>query len=206
MPWYSFMLVIWSYIVMFLDYVWQLFSEWLHILIAPVFYNDLLWISIPIWLNWFFAEFFQEKRGTSYGNAISNGAVPLFVGIDWARYITNALMEDRSVDWLIYSLKYAICGAIAVYGFTIIVLGIRGHVMTRKIGRIREVTYVLLMFTPVVYGVIDLSWSFLIESVLFFFLWYYIIEWIDRRLPDPKVYRLDQQPQYAQRQYYQMRR
>lgn len=181
-----------------LHYIWQLFTEWLGLFAAPVLNTELLWISIPIWANWIFAEFFQEKRGTSFGNAISNGVVPLFVGIDWMRYLTNSLESMYEVNWWVVGLKYAICGIVMLYGLIIIILGISGHQMTRHIGRIREVTYVLLVFTPVIYGIIDLSWSFLIEIIVFFALWYYVIEWIDRKLPDPKAIELDKQSNQPQ--------
>jgi hypothetical protein len=174
-----------------LDFAWQLIAEWLAIFAAPIFNTELLWISIPIWANWFFAEFYQEKKGTSYGNAISNGAIPLFVGIDWVRYLTYSLDTIDRPDMWMMGVKFAIAGTVGLYGLVIILFGIRGHEFVREAGRIREITYVLLMFTPIIYGVIRLNWSFVAEIIIFFPLWYLLIEYIDDKLPDPKVYKLD---------------
>jgi hypothetical protein len=174
-----------------LYFVWQLITEWLAIFAMPIFNTQLLWISIPIWANWFFSEFFQEKKGTSFGNAISNGAIPLFVGIDWIRYITYSIDTIDRPDWWLISVKFAIAGIVGLYGLVIILYGIRGHPLVREMGRIREITYVLLMFTPVIYGIIRLNWSFIVEVIVFFPVWYLVIEFIDDMLPDPKVYELD---------------
>ena len=62
---------VWFGIVAFFGYLWSLFLVWGGILIAPVLNPSLLWIIVPVWLSWFFAEFFQEKKSTSFGNAIS---------------------------------------------------------------------------------------------------------------------------------------
>ncbi|MBI4176857.1 MAG: hypothetical protein HY516_00660 [Candidatus Aenigmarchaeota archaeon] len=48
---------------------------------------DILWIIIPIYISWALAEYYQEKTGTSIGNAISNGFVG---GIDRTRRLASA--------------------------------------------------------------------------------------------------------------------
>jgi hypothetical protein len=173
------------------SWFWHVFLGWLSLFAAPIYNTELLWISIPIWANFIFAEFFQEKKGTSFGNAISNGAVPLFVGIDWARYITNSLGTQGYSDLWVLVLKYTICGIIMAYGLTIVIMGIQGHHLTRVIGRIREVTYVLLMFTPIIYGVVDPTLSFFFGVIAFFIVWYGVVEYFDWLIPDPKAMTLD---------------
>ena len=72
-------------ILIILVFLWELVVLWFGIFAAPLLYLDLLWIIIPIYLTWIFTDFFQERRGTSLGNAITNGAVVLWVCVDWLR-------------------------------------------------------------------------------------------------------------------------
>ena len=67
-------------------YIWSLFKLWLSAFFsAPFRKPDMLWVLIPVWLGWLFAEFFQEKHKTSIGNAISNSIVVLWGAIDCVR-------------------------------------------------------------------------------------------------------------------------
>lgn len=177
--------------VVVLLFLWDLFKDWLLIFISPFKKPEMFWIIIPIWISWFFAEFFQEKKGTSFGNAISNGVIPLFVGIDWGRYITSQLTAHLAKFSYIIAVKYAICLIAIAYGLSIIIFGIKARQFVHFYGRIREVTYILVMFSPIVYGIIELNWKFLLSIVLFFPLFYYLIEIIDRMLPTPKIYEYD---------------
>ena len=176
----------WSIVLSVLTFIGIAILDWLKIFIYPFTHPQLLWIIIPIWLAWFFAEFFQEKRGTSFGNAISNGIVPVYVSIDWIRYLTNNIIQNElAFTWNIF-FKYFICAVAITYGLVIIILGIRGKEFIKKyVGRIREVTYFLLMFTPIIYGVIDLNLRFIILIIVFFPIFYFLIELIDRYAPDP---------------------
>ena len=47
----------------FLPAVVGAFVDWLRIFAAPFENPDMLWIIVPIWASWLFAEFFQEKKG-----------------------------------------------------------------------------------------------------------------------------------------------
>jgi hypothetical protein len=182
----------WSVTLIVIIFVWDLLRDWLFIFISPIKKLEIFWIIIPIWLSWFFSEFFQEKKGTSFGNAISNGVVPLFIGIDWARYITNSLVVGTTKLTALVFIKYFLCLVVIVYGISIIILGIRAKKIVRFYGRVRETTYVLLVFSPIIYGIIDLSWKFLFSIIIFFPLFYYLIELIDKFLPDPKIYDYDE--------------
>jgi hypothetical protein len=169
-------------------FVWDLLKEWLFLFISPIRKLEILWIIVPIWLSWFFSEFFQEKKGTSFGNAISNGVVPFFVGLDWARFITNSLKDGTSAFSYIIVIKYFFCLLVVLYGISIIILGIKATKFVQFYGRIRETTYILLVFSPIIYGIVDISWKFLFTTILFFPLFYYLVELIDRIVPDPKIY------------------
>ncbi len=172
-------------------WVWQFFLDWLHIFVAPFEYFYVLWIIIPIWVSWFFGEFFQEKKGTNLGNAISNGVVPLWVAMDWLRLLTGQINDGIIQLTTQVFLKLGICVMLFIYGIVIITLGIRGNQIAPLIGRVREVTYVMVCFTPIIYGIIILSWKFFLGVVVFFPLYYYLIELIDTYTPDPKALEMD---------------
>ncbi|MBW2963533.1 hypothetical protein KY306_02035, partial [Candidatus Woesearchaeota archaeon] len=61
----AFLDVIWSGISWFLN----LFLGWLLVFISPFKNLNMLWIIVPIYVNWIFTDFFQERRRTSFGNA-----------------------------------------------------------------------------------------------------------------------------------------
>jgi hypothetical protein len=82
--------------------------------------------------------------------------------------------------------------AAIAYGVSIIILGIKAKKFVRFYGRIRETTYILIVFSPITYGIVDISWKFLFIIILFFPLFYYLIEVIDRFAPDPKIYEYDE--------------
>ncbi|MFH0876502.1 MAG: hypothetical protein V1859_11285 [archaeon] len=169
-----------------------MFRLWLESLFLYPFKNyEMLWILVPIWVTWFFAEFFQEKTGTSFGNAITNAVVVLWGSIDWSRQ-TIRLMSDGIVKniWSIIGI-FSLIALIFSYGLLIMILGIKGNPITKKIGRIRAVTYVFAMFTPVVYNVAPLSLKHFFAAILFFPIFYFVIEFIDRKLPDPKAVKED---------------
>jgi len=171
--------------------LWHLFLAWLWVFIVPFTNFNVLWIIIPIWLAWFFAEYFQEKKSTSFGNSISNGVIPIWVGIDWTRFLVGEIGDGALVFGLDLVIKLLIIIAVFAYGIFITYCGIKGRRYVRFLGRIREVTYILLFATPVIYGILDLGWQHVTSFVLFFPLWYFGLELLFRLLPTPRAMRKD---------------
>jgi hypothetical protein len=175
-----------------LEFLLDLFLSWLKLFSAPFTNYQLLWIIVPIYLNWIFTEVYQEKKGTSLGNAISNGFVPLWVGVDWGK-TTYMMLQAGSIELnSIFWTKMIFSSLMIIYGIIIIILGIRVKKITHVLGKIRVVTYASLMFTPIFYGIVQLEWKILIGIAAFFPIFYFLIELIDRKLPDPKTYEDDE--------------
>jgi len=170
-------------------YLWDSFKLWSHTIFVAPFQNfEMLWILVPIYLAWIFADFFQEKKGTSLGNAISNGIIPLWAGVDWTRQTVSAITIAKvtsKVSWTVYASKFAIAAFVLFYGFWIIWEGIKGSQLTKYIGRVREVTYLVIILTPVIYEVTPLSFQLIFSIILFFPLFYYFVELLDYIIPDP---------------------
>lgn len=172
-------------------YFWGLVKTWGALFIAPIGNLEMLWIIIPIYLNWIFSEFFQEKRGTSLGNAISNATIVLWVAIDWSRTSTRFFANNEISSW---HLAWNIFSSILVfaYGVWVVYEGIKGKNLTHYIGRVRVATYIILMGTPLIYNFQISLGNALIAIVLFFPLYYFFIELLDRLLPDPASIKEDE--------------
>jgi hypothetical protein len=165
----------------------DLFMRWIELFYSPVVHTQMLWIILPIYLSWIFTEFYQEKRGTSFGNAISNGIVVLWVGVDWSRTIFNS--HEHSLPAFI---KMCLAFFVFCYGFVIVYHGIQTRKYIHIFGKIRNVTYVMLVFTPVVYSAISISWQLVFAIVLFFPAFFYFVEFVDYITPDPKAVQIDE--------------
>jgi hypothetical protein len=176
----------------FFESLLAFFLTWIDIFIAPFRNLDMLWIIIPIYLNWFFAELFQEKKGTSFGNAISNGVVVLWVGIDWIRTLFKMVEADILAINSDFWLKIGIAACSLFYGLTVIIWGNQVKKVIHYIGRIRVITYILLMFTPLFYEPELFTTSTYIAILVFAPLFYFIVYLIDWAIPDPKVYAEDE--------------
>ena len=169
------------------EFLWQLITTFGSLIAAPFQSFDMLWIIVPVYLNWVFTEIYQEKHGTSLGNAISNGVVALWVGIDWARTSVNFFMDIKPT-WSALLLKLLISLTMVAYGLVIIVWGIKAKKTTRLIGRIREVTYFTFIFTPIIYGAIGLDWMIFLTAIIFFPIFYFLVELLLRFVPNPTTY------------------
>lgn len=166
--------VVWSG----LSWFFGLFLGWLLIFLSPFKNPQMFWIIIPIYVNWIFTDFFQERRKTKIGNAITNGAVVLWVSIDWTRNLVNLWQGFN----LTVFFKFLIVALVLVYGLVIIIEGIRGKDFVTKFGRVRETSYIMLMFTPIVYGVLELNVLNIVAVVLFFPVFYFLIELVNKKI------------------------
>ncbi|MDO8741055.1 MAG: hypothetical protein Q7J54_05790 [Candidatus Woesearchaeota archaeon] len=186
MAWYSFILPVLNAALIFLTWVWHFFLVWLGIFGSYFTSFSLIWIGIPVFLSWFFAEFFQEKKGTSLGNAISNGIIPLWVGIDWARTVFVMLESGKILFGIYFFLKLFLAALMFAYGIWIIIEGIKAKKMVHFIGRVRVVTYFALAFTPIFYDKVKPTWQVFLAIFIFFPAFYYLIELIDKITPNPE--------------------
>ena len=167
---------------------WYFFLHWLSIFSAPLKQPEMFWIIIPIWINWFFTEFFIEKYGTSFGNAIGNGVIPILASVDWTRYLYRLISEGFIKLTFGVFIKFLLSGVVFVYGIFVIIAGIRIQRIVFYVGRIRWITYVLLMITPIIYNVIKFNFKTFSVMVLFFPVYWWVIEFFDRITPEPRVY------------------
>lgn len=173
-----------SAIITILMFLWDSFRLWIHNLFLTPFQNlEVLWILVPVYLGLLVAELYQEKKGTSMGNAMSNSIIVLWGGVDFLRITINSL--DK-FDLHFFS-KLLISAIILVYGITILIIGFKAKEVIRYIGRIREVCYCIIIFAPLYYANVQLSWSYLFGAVFYFPLFYLAVHIIDKFVPDPQA-------------------
>ncbi len=186
-----------------IQWVGGIILTWLKLFAAPILYPGMLWIIVPIYLSWIVTEFYQEKRGTNFGNAITNGVVILWVSIDWTRTMING-----NLAWTGSTiLKIVVITFVFFYGFVVVWHGIQTRTYVHYLGKIRNVSYVMIMLTPLMYGVIPFTWKLVLGIIVFYPVFYYLVELADYIIPDPKAVKLDVQdmrprpymPPYSQR-------
>ena len=144
---------------------------------------SMAYVLIPIYLGWFIADYYQERRGTSFGNAISNGFMGLWVGLDWLR--TASSIYSQSGDLLLTALKGIFAVGMLVYAGLVMRAAAQGKKIAHFVGRIREISYFAIVFTPIVYGVVDLDLLTIVSAILFFPIIYGIAELIDYYILPP---------------------
>ncbi len=165
------------------SYFWLLADRWLQFTFMPLKNPELLWLIIPVWLNWLLTEYFQERKTTGYGNAITNGFTMFWVGLDSARTIVNEYVKKGLA---VSTIHFGMVAILLGYGTAIMIEAIKGKKIAHLIGRIREVTY----FTTIAIGIINNAIAFDIHTIiallLFFPVFYLGMEVFLRLLPPTK--------------------
>lgn len=140
---------------------------------------NMAFALIPIYLGWFISDYYQERKGTSFGNAIANGFMGLWVGIDWIRNSYNIFKASEAASLGFLIVKIFISFGILAYAFVVMRAAARGQKIVHYIGRIREIAYFAIVFTPVVYEVVPLDLLTISAAILFFPIVYGLAEFVD---------------------------
>ncbi len=160
--------------------LWAIVTRFGSILAAPIRHPDMLWIIIPIYLAWLTGDYFQERKTTDFGNAMTNAVVILWVGLDWARQsIKNAVFNTT------LAAKILICAAFVIYGAIIIRETAKAKPIAHLIGRAREIGYFCIVVTPIFYNVIPIDMITLAAILMFFPIVYGLNSLWDKLLPAP---------------------
>lgn len=167
-------------------FLWGLFKTWISLFLAPLyptFTPDLLWIIVPIWLNFLVVELYEERHGTRYGTVIQNGLVAGIIGVDWMRTIVRAMISNGSPVTSLFSIKFGVALLVFSYGAAVVYCGIRAKPLTRRIGRVRAVTYILAVFTPAMYGIVPLTTTFFLSILIYYPIFHLLVNLIDKKAP-----------------------
>lgn len=152
---------------------------------------NLAYSLIPIYLSWIVADYYQERRGTSFGNAISNGFMGLWVGMDWLRTAQQKFAESGAFGFMIGKSLFAV--GILSYAAYIVWTGIQAKKIVHYVGRIREVSYFAIMIAPLVYEAVPVDTVSAVAIIAFFPIFYGIAEFIDYYILPPSKAELAEQ-------------
>ncbi len=147
-----------------------------QILAAPSKNFEMLWILVPVYLNWILTDYYQERKGTSFGNAMSNGFVAIWVGLDWTRQLATNFSGLGGA----FAVKLAVGVFFVIFGLAIMFESAKAQPIVKYLGRIREVSYFIIVATPIYYNVIPINLTTILAILVFFPVWYGIGEAFDR--------------------------
>jgi hypothetical protein len=87
--------------------------------------------------------------------------------------------------------KIIISAVILIYAIIIIKESLAGRKIAHIIGRAREITFIAIMITPIIYNVVPLDWISILAIIIFVPMIYGIIEFVEFTiLPPPKFAKL----------------
>ncbi len=138
---------------------------------------------VPVYINWLSSEYFQEKIKTSLGNAAKNGFTGLWVSVEWIR--TTYIKFEYNPNPLLFTGKIIISILVLLYGVLIIRAAAKGESIVSVVGRVREVSYIAIVVTPIVYEVVPFDLTTLIAIIVFYPLFYGLTEFFIDLLPTP---------------------
>lgn len=168
------------------EFMAVIFKRFSTILFAFTRNLDITYSLLPVYLNWIISDYFQERKGTSLGNAASNGFTGAWVGIDWIRAAHHRYLLSNNFEFLVGKLLFALL--MLGYGAIVLREAALGRKLASYIGRIRTISYVAIMLTPIVYEVVKPDFTTLLTVILFFPLCYGLAEFvIYYLLPPPKT-------------------
>jgi hypothetical protein len=151
--------------------------RWVDIMLAPLRNLELLWIIVPIYVNWILIEYLQRRK-FSFSTIVSNGFVIMWVGLDWSKTLFTEFIHNPIVGFPVFRLLLSVL--VIVYGLFILIEGLRGKNMAIYLGRIRETSYFMLTLTPLYYGFFPFDIFTLLSILLFFPAVYFIVELVIR--------------------------
>ncbi len=155
----------------------ELVISWLDILILTLINPEIIWITYPIYLTWFATEYFVEKyEGVKINSVLVNGIVFSWVSIDWLRKIYS--VGEFDLLRIIISLFFA---GLAV---SLIILAIKRKKIAKIIGRTGSLAYFNVMFTPIIYGISELSIKNIISIIIMYPLVLLLMYVIDKFTPN----------------------
>jgi hypothetical protein len=165
-----------------IDILISILSRGVEIFTAPFSNFELLWTVIPVYFQWFLTSTFQEKKGTAFGNAMVNGFVCMWVGLDWSKTLYQEITTGSAT---IEAFRLVLSAALMIYGLIIFIEAFRGKRIVKYIGRVREVYYFVVVLTPVFYTIVPIDFITIGAILLGLPISYLISELLARKVPYP---------------------
>ncbi len=162
-------------------------ERWILIFLHT-FDKDVIWITLPVYITWFFTHYFQEKKETSFGNAATNGTIAIWVALDWIRQMVTRLG--------INPIKLGLAVFLIIYGIWITIEAIRAKPVAKYLGRINELAYFQLTLTPIMYNKIPLDFLSIMAIIFYFPIFYLLTSWLFKVLPEPYYMKQEEEKEF----------
>ena len=155
----------------------SLFQAFLTIFLSTLTNIEIIWITYPVYITWFAMEFLVERKEFGYSNSLANSIIFSWVSIDWLRhlYLDNELNDYNKLIITLFFLFLSLF---------ILIASIKRKKIAKILGKTGFFSYFQIMFTPLIYGIIEFNYIDFLSIIIFFPLIYITVYVIDKLLPE----------------------
>jgi len=155
----------------------SLFQAFLTIFISTLTNVEIIWVTYPVYITWFSMEFLVERKEVKYSHSLANSIIFSWVSIDWLRHL-YLHHELNDYNKLIITLFFLFLSLF------ILIAAIKRKRIAKILGKTGFFSYFQIMFTPLIYGIIEFNYIDFLSIIIFFPLIYITVYVIDKLLPE----------------------
>jgi len=154
----------------------SLFQAFSTIFISTLTNVEIIWVTYPVYIVWFSMELFVERIRFTYGHSLANSIISSWISVDWLRhiYLHHELDNYNKLILTIFFLSLSIF---------ILITSLKRKKIAKILGRTTSLAYFEIMFTPFIYGIIELNLINFLAVIIFYPLIYFAMYVINRLVP-----------------------
>jgi hypothetical protein len=155
----------------------SIFQAFSTIFISTLTNVEIIWVTYPVYITWFAMEFLVERKELRYSHSLANSIIFSWVSIDWLRhlYLDNELNDYNKLIITLFFLFLSLF---------ILIASIKRKKIAKILGKTGFFSYFQIMFTPLIYGIIEFNYIDFLSIIIFFPLIYITVYVIDKLLPE----------------------
>jgi large-conductance mechanosensitive channel len=155
----------------------SLFQAFSTIFISTLTNVEIIWVTYPVYITWFAMEFLVERKEITYSHSLANSIIFSWVSIDWLRhlYLDHELNDYNKLIITLFFLFLSLF---------ILIASIKRKKIAKILGKTGFFSYFQIMFTPLIYGIIEFNYIDFLSIIIFFPLVYIIVYVIDKVIPE----------------------
>jgi len=155
----------------------SIFQAFSTIFISTLTNVEIIWVTYPVYITWFAMEFLVERKELRYSHSLANSIIFSWVSIDWLRhlYLDHELNDYNKLIITLFFLFLSLF---------ILIASIKRKKIAKILGKTGFFSYFQIMFTPLIYGIIEFNYIDFLSIIIFFPLIYITVYVIDKLLPE----------------------
>ena len=155
----------------------SIFQAFSTIFISTLTNVEIIWVTYPVYITWFAMEFLVERKELRYSHSLANSIIFSWVSIDWLRhlYLDHELNDYNKLIITLFFLFLSLF---------ILIASIKRKKIAKILGKTGFFSYFQIMFTPLIYGIIEFNYIDFLSVIIFFPLIYITVYVIDKLLPE----------------------